>query len=281
MRFRTVACALAVALFAGWTPAFAQSSVYLEELTWTEVRDGMKAGKTTVIIPTGGTEQNGPHMVIGKENYAAHYNAGEIAKRLGNAYVAPNLAYVPEGNVDPPSGHLRFPGSITLPNDAFVQVLVWAGRSFKVEGFKNIVLIGNSGGNQDGLKTAAEQLNKEWAGSDARAHFIGDYYTAISSNQKPLGPFDAWIRAQGEKDGDVGSHAGIKDTSTLMAVEAMHFKKGQLIRWDKLADKGGFEGSGVTGNPTRASVAYGKKGLELQIDRAVTEIRRAIGQHQN
>jgi creatinine amidohydrolase/Fe(II)-dependent formamide hydrolase-like protein len=260
------------------SPARAQNSVYLEELTWTEVRDGMKAGKTTVIIPTGGTEQNGPHMVIGKENYASHYNAGEIAKRLGNAYVAPNLAYVPEGNVDPPSGHLRFPGSITLPDDVFTQVLVWAGRSFKVEGFKNVVFVGNSGGNQPGLRRAAELLNKEWSGSGTRAHFISDYYTAISSNQTPLGPFDAWIRAQGEKDGDVGSHAGIKDTSTLMAVEAMHFKQGELIRWDKLADKGGFEGSGVTGNPKRATVEYGKQGLKLQIDQAVAEIRKSIGQ---
>lgn len=267
-----------VAVSCAASPAFAQNSVYLEQLTWTEVRDGMKAGKTTVIIPTGGTEQNGPHMVIGKENYAAHYNAGEIAKRLGNAYVAPNLAYVPEGNVDPPSGHLRFPGSITLPADVFTQVLVWAGRSFKVEGFKNVVFIGNSGGNQAGLEAAAAQLNKEWAGSGARALFISDYYTAISSNQKPLGPFDAWIRAQGEKDAEVGSHAGIKDTSTLMAVEAMHFKKGELIRWDKLADKGGFEGSGVTGNPKRASVEYGKKGLELQIDQAVKEIKKLTSQ---
>src|SRR6266540_1410974 len=126
MRRYFSALALVPLLLAAAGSAAAQNSVYLEELTWTEVRDGMKAGKTTVIIPTGGTEQNGPHMVIGKENYAAHYNAGEIAKRLGNAYVAPNLAYVPEGNVDPPSGHLRFPGSITLPNDVFTQVLVWA-----------------------------------------------------------------------------------------------------------------------------------------------------------
>jgi creatinine amidohydrolase/Fe(II)-dependent formamide hydrolase-like protein len=273
-----VVVVLALASFAGGTPAFAQNSVYLEELTWTEVRDGMKAGKTTVIIPTGGTEQNGAHGVLGKENYAAHFNAGEIATRLGNAYVAPTLAYVPEGNVDPPSGHMRFPGSITLPNDVFIQVLVWAGRSFKVTGFKNIVLIGNSGGNQPGLEAAAALLNKEWAGSGTRAHFISDYYTAISSGQKPLGPFDAWVRAQGEKDGDVGSHAGIKDTSTLMAVEAQHFKKGQLIRWDKLADKGGFEGSGVTGNPKRATVEYGRKGLELQIDLAVKEIKKLIAQ---
>src|SRR5688500_11804986 len=109
--------------------ASAQNSVYIEQLTWMEVRDAIKGGKTTVILPTGGTEQSGPHMVLGKENFAVHYSAGEIAKRLGDALVAPTLAYVPEGNVDPPSGHMRYAGSITLPNDAFVQVLVWAGRS--------------------------------------------------------------------------------------------------------------------------------------------------------
>jgi len=270
-----MAWAVVGVVFASADVALAQNSVYLEELTWTEVRDAMKAGKTTVIVPTGGTEQNGPHAVIGKENYVVHYNAGEIAKRLGNAFVAPTLAYVPEGNVDPPSGHLRFPGSITLPNEPYIQVLVWAGRSFKVEGFTDVVFIGNSGGNQEGMRAAAEQLNKEWAGSNARAHFIGTYYTAISSGQKPLGPFDAWVRQQGEKDEDVGSHAGIKDTSTLMAVEAAAFKKGQLIRWDKLAPRGGSSDSGVSGNPARASVEYGKKGLELQIDSAVKEIKAA------
>jgi creatinine amidohydrolase/Fe(II)-dependent formamide hydrolase-like protein len=256
------------------TAGVPQDSVYLEELTWTEVRDGMKAGKTMVIIPTGGTEQSGPHVVIGKENFAAHFNAGEIAKRLGNAYVAPTLAYVPEGNVYPPSGHIRFPGSITLPDEAYIPVLLWAGRSLQAEGFKDVVFIGNSGGNQEGMRIAADELNRQWNGSGARAYFIGDYYTAISSGQKPLGPFDAWVRAQGEKDEDVGSHAGIKDTSTLMAVEAAHFQKGRLIRWDKLAPGGGFEGSGVTGNPTRASIAYGKVGIEMQIDRAVQQIQK-------
>ena len=211
--------------------------------------------------------------MLGKENFVVTYNAGEIARRLGNALVAPTLAYVPEGDIDPPSGHMRYPGSITLPNDAYVQVLLWAGRSFKVNGFTDVVLIGNSGGNQAGLEAAAKQLNQEWAGSGARAHFVGDYYTAISSGQKPLGPFDAWVREQGEKDEDVGSHAGIKDTSTLMAVEAARFSKGQLVRWDKLMNKGGGETSGVTGNPMRASVAYGKKGLELQIEAAVRQIK--------
>ena len=91
--------------------AFAQApdTVFLEELTWTEVRDAVAAGTTTIIIPTGGTEQNGPHMVLGKHNYLVRHKAGESARRLGDALVAPVMAYVPEGNVDPPSGSHALP----------------------------------------------------------------------------------------------------------------------------------------------------------------------------
>lgn len=132
-------------------PAMAQNSVYLEELTWTEVRDGIKGGKTTVILPTGGTEQNGPHMVLGKHNFIIRHTSGEIAKRLGNALVAPVLSFVPEGSVDPPSGHMRVAGTITLPDEFFMKVTEWATRSFRSHGFTDVVLIGGSGGNQAGL----------------------------------------------------------------------------------------------------------------------------------
>ena len=116
--FRLAAAVLVVLLAASGTAAeqaaaqapSALPSVYVEELTWVEVRDALKAGTTTVIIPSGGTEQSGPHLVLGKENFAIHFAAGEVARRLGNALVAPTLQYVPEGNVDPPSGHMRFPG---------------------------------------------------------------------------------------------------------------------------------------------------------------------------
>jgi creatinine amidohydrolase/Fe(II)-dependent formamide hydrolase-like protein len=88
-----------------------------------EVRDAIVAGKTTVIIPTGGTEQNGPHMALGKHNYLVKYKAGEIAMTLGNALVAPVIAYVPEGDINPPTGHMRFAGTVTLPQDVFSKVL--------------------------------------------------------------------------------------------------------------------------------------------------------------
>src|SRR4029077_6707267 len=102
------------------------ASVFLEELTWMEVRDAIAGGKTTVIIPTGGTEQNGPHMALGKHNYLVKYKAGKIAEQLGNAIVAPVMAYVPEGEIPgakPAAGHMRFPGTITTPEDAYEKVL--------------------------------------------------------------------------------------------------------------------------------------------------------------
>jgi creatinine amidohydrolase len=246
--------------------AFAQvpDTVFIEELTWTEVRDAIKAGKTTVILPTGGTEQNGPHMVLGKHNFIIKHTSERIARTLGNTLVAPVVTYVPEGNIEPPSGHMRYPGAITLPNEHYMKLLEYAARSFKVNGFKNIVFIGDSGGNQDGMKQVSEMLNKEWAGAGVRIHFVPEYYSGSGES------FRDWLMSQGEKKEDIGTHAGITDTSQLMAIDP------KLIRKDKLADKGGFEGSGVSGNPTRASVAYGKKGLDLKVERTVARIKELM-----
>ena len=240
----------------------APDTVFIEELTWTEVRDFIKAGKTTIIFPTGGTEQNGSHMVLGKHNFIVRHAAEQIARRLGNALVAPVLAYVPEGSIDPPSGHMRYPGTISLPDDVFIKVTEYAARSFKANGFQDIVLIGDSGGNQKALQSVASLLNNQWMKSNVRVHFVSGYY-----NEKP---FREWLRSQGETPEDIGSHAGIIDTSQLMAVNP------NGIRNDKLAAGGDRNVTGATGNPARASVAYGKKGLEMKIEAAVAQIRKLI-----
>lgn len=134
MRF-IATIASGVVLLACQARAQTPATVFLEDLTWTEVSDALAAGTTTVIIPTGGTEQNGPHMVLGKHNVLVKHKAGEVAGRLGNALVAPVMAYVPEGDIDPPTGHMRFPGTITTPPDVFEQVLEHAARSFKQTAF--------------------------------------------------------------------------------------------------------------------------------------------------
>jgi creatinine amidohydrolase/Fe(II)-dependent formamide hydrolase-like protein len=242
-------------------PAATQDSVFLEELTWTEVRDGIRAGKTTAIIPTGGTEQNGPHMVLGKHNVRVRYAAGEIAARLGDAFVAPVLAYAPEGQITPPSGHMWAPGTITLPPEHFAKVVEFAARSLAAQGIRDIVLIGDSGPNQAPLKAVADRLNKDWAKAPARVHYASAYYDA------QVNDFVAWLKTQGAKAEDIGTHAGLADTSLLLAVQP------QGVRPGKLAPGRAGDGTGVVGDPTRASAAYGKHGLEIAIDSAVRQIR--------
>src|SRR5215203_1367306 len=152
------------------------ATVLVEELTWTELRDAIKAGKTTVIVPVGGTEQSGPHMVLGKHNVRARVLAARIAASLGNALVAPVVAYVPEGAIDPPAGHMRFAGTISIPQGAFEATLEGAARSLRQAGFRDIVLIGDHGGYQQSLVKVAAKLDREWAASPVRVHAIGEYY---------------------------------------------------------------------------------------------------------
>src|SRR5712671_4428729 len=111
-----VACLLTLAAF----DALAQTpgTVFLDELTWTELRDQIRSGKTTIIVPIGGTEQNGPHMVLGKHNVRVKVLAEKIARALGDTVIAPVMAYVPEGGMAPPMAHMRFAGTISIPDQA-------------------------------------------------------------------------------------------------------------------------------------------------------------------
>src|SRR5688572_32692796 len=135
-------------------------SVFLEDLTWAEVRDLVKEGWTTAIIGTAGTEQKGPHMVDGEHKFVMEYAADKIARGLGKTLVAPVITYVPEGSWENPGGHMSKPGTITLPEDRFVELLVAAGRSLKSGGFKTILFLGESGGNRSGMRTAVTRRNE-------------------------------------------------------------------------------------------------------------------------
>ena len=262
MNSSIVLACLGLLLFTSALRAEVPDTVFMDELTWMELRDAIKGGKTTVIFPTGGTEQSGPHMILGKHNVRVKYAAERIARRLGNTLVAPVLAYVPQGNVEPPTSHMRFPGTITLPPEHFMKVAEYAARSFKLHGFRDIVLIGDSGPNQKPLATVAALLNKEWADSDVRVHFIGKYFRGYG--------YGEWLMGQGETREDIGTHAGISDTSPLMAINP------QWIRKDKLVVVGDAKVTGVVGNPARSSVAYGTKGLEMKIEAAVNEIQQSM-----
>jgi len=235
------------------------ASLFIEDLTWSELRDLVATGKTTAIIPIGGTEQNGPHMAIGKHNIRVKLLAGKIAAALGNALVAPVLAYVPEGRIDPPTGHMRFSGTITIPQAAFESVLEYAARSLKQHGFRDIVFLGDHGSYQREETAVAQQLNHEWAATPARAHAILEYYQASEHG------FAALLESRGYPASEVGTHAGLADTSLLMALDPT------LVRADRLKP-----GEGVDGDPSRASAELGKLGVELIVGETVAAIRRAV-----
>jgi creatinine amidohydrolase/Fe(II)-dependent formamide hydrolase-like protein len=245
-------------------PAAAAVSLQLDDLTWTEVRDGLRTGTTTVIIPVGGTEQNGPHMALGKHNVRAAALSVRIAAKLGHTVVAPVVTYVPEGRISPPAGHMRFPGTISVPEDAFAAVLAGAARSLKQNGFLDIVLIGDSGNYQRQLKDVAVRLNREWSGSGARAHYVGAYYDAATID------FGQALRARGITEKQIGTHAGIADTSLLMAIDESR------VRADRLAAPISEPSSGVAGEPSQSSAALGRIGVDLIIDKTAAAIRLAI-----
>ncbi|MCC6988397.1 MAG: creatininase family protein [Acidobacteria bacterium] len=245
----------------GGTPP---DTVFLEELTWAETRDLVKGGFTSVIIGTAGTEQKGPHMVDGEHKFVMTYTADKIARALGKTLVAPVVTYVPEGSWDPPGGHMGKPGTITLPEDRFVELLVSAGRSLKAGGFTTVIFLGESGGNRTGMRTAAEKLNALWAGS-AKALWVDDYYTKAHADQ------EQWAaKFLGVPPAQVGNHANILDTSELLFVAPQHIRTDRLVGND-------YENNGVSGvNQSKASPQVGRELLQIKIDLALAQTRRML-----
>ncbi len=258
-----------MALLLAGTRAGAQPSaekaappVFIDDLTWTEIRDRMLAGTKTVIIGTAGQEQKGPHMVTGEHKYVLQHTTERIARTLGDALVAPIITYVPEGSWELPlRGHMAKAGSITLPEDRFIELLLHAAKSLRAGGFTTVILIGDSGGNQNGMKAAADQLNAAWKGTGARAMFIGDYYTKSAADIR------TYLGGLGFSLDAIGSHAGMVDTSELLFVNPA------LVRRDRLAPSGGAPDSGVNGDPTKATAALGKSLVQIKIDNALAQIR--------
>jgi creatinine amidohydrolase/Fe(II)-dependent formamide hydrolase-like protein len=263
MDVRSIRLAFALTLVLAACAAHAQTSVFLEDLTTTEVAAQIAGGKTTVLVPIGGTEQSGPAIALGKHNVRARTLAGTIAKALGNALVAPVIAYVPEGSVDPPSSHMRFAGTISIPVATFESTLDGAARSLREHGFRDIVFLGDHGGYQHSEEVVAERLNRAWARTPARAHALVDYYRVTETE------YPAALAARGISKAEIGTHAGVADTSLSLAVDPAH------VRQDVLASGRDLDAAhGVYGDPRRSSAELGRLGVDVIVRRSVESIRR-------
>jgi creatinine amidohydrolase len=245
---RVVVC-VALALFGAAAHA-ASSSPHLDELTWPELRDRIAAGTTIVLLPIGGTEQNGVHMALGKHNRRVRLLAERIARQLGNALVAPVVAYVPEGRIDPPSGHMRWPGTITVPEGAFEASLESAARSLRRAGFAHVVLLGDSGDNRKSLERVAARVPGVFSPPE--------YYRASTADHA------AALRARGFTDAQIGRHAGLADTSLMLSLDA------SLVRSERLAKS---TGEGADGDASRAEAALGQEAVDRIVAVTVQAIR--------
>jgi len=249
---------------AGHNSHAAGVSVQLEDLTSTEVRDRISTGSTTILIPVGGTEQTGPYVALGKHNYRVRSLAAQIAQKLGNTLVAPVVSYVPEGAINPPVAHMRYTGTISIPDAAFIAMLEGAARSFRQHGFRTVVLLGDHGGYKQDLEQVAQKLNREWAAdSHARVIYMAEYYRLSSAG------VNAMLKKRGYSDADIGAHGGLADTALTLAVDP------GLVRIE------GIESNtkpieGVVGNPKRATAELGQSGVQLIVDGTVAALRAAM-----
>ena len=251
-------------------PAWADaSSIQLDELTSSEVRGKIAAGNTTILIPIGATEQSGPHLVLGKHNVRARLLSEQIAQKLGNTLIAPVIAYVPEGTINPPAGHMRFAGTISIPDAAFESVLEGAARSFKQHGFRHVVFLGDHGGYQKNLEKVAQKLMHEWARDPSCQVIAMQEYYRLSSAK-----FVDILKKRGFTEAEIGKHAGLADTALSLAVDKT------LVRNEVLAQlpKPG-EADGVDGDPRRATVELGQLAVREIVDGSVNAIRAAVGAH--
>nr|WP_315239524.1 creatininase family protein [uncultured Albidiferax sp.] len=247
--------------------AWAQSphTVFLEDLTWTELRDQVHLGKTTILVPIGGTEQSGPYVALGKHNARVKLLSQRIAEGLGNALVAPVMAYVPEGGTAPTTSHMRFPGSITVPDEVFRKTLESAANSFKVHGFQNVVFLGDHGGYLKDVQQVVAQLNKSWAGTGGRAILPEVYYRTSSDGYAQI------LRQRGIRDDEIGTHAGLADTALLLAVAPQMVRQDAMRSGPKVGQPDGVYG----GDPRRATAALGQLGIDAIVSQTVQALKTA------
>ncbi len=246
----------------GLRPIEAIDSVFIEEMTWMEVRDAMKTGKDTVIIATGGIEQNGPYLAANKHNVVLRGTTEAIARKLGNALVAPIIGFVPEGDIDPPGLHMKYPSTVSLTEDTYRRLLVDVCECYRTHGFKHLVLIGDSGGNQEGLKAVAAELAAKWTGAKSTITYIPEY-----ANYDKL---KGWLEERGVKQTDEGLHDDFAITAIMLAVDPTSVRMKQRIAAGK------FSINGVNLAPVEKSIEWGKKLIDYRAEVTVTAIKAAI-----
>jgi creatinine amidohydrolase len=263
---------LVVILSAVSCPAQNTAPVEIELMTYPEIYSAIhEQGKTTVIVFNGGTEQRGPHAVLGGHTIMARATAPAIARLLGNALVAPVLPFSPAGS------HLnpKWPGTAGISTDLFIAVNQSVVDSMVVNGFRNIVLMGDHGGGQKELEQLAVRMNAKYSSKGAHVYYCGANYFKVRND------FDAWLKANHLP---LSTHAGIPDTSELMYLGGdRYIRRDKMVAGDPVLAPGQkrdpkipLVNNGVIGDPRPSTPEIGKRLFDMRVAYSVEEIRRKI-----
>lgn len=248
------------------SPIAHRQSYWLEQLTWLEIRDAVSNGMSDIIVPTGGIEQNGPYLATGKHNLILEVTCPEIARQLGSALCAPIVPFVPQGDISPPTGLMRFPGTISVSDQTFEHLLTDIGRSLKQAGFTNIIFIGDSGGNQAGMSRVAKSLNHQWKDLPTRALYIKEFYDP------------GWVATERYSETDLGisqtRNDGYHDDIWVTAM--MMVRDPDAVRLEERKAAGLAHINGVPIIPLGRLQDLGRKMIQFRAHLTAKAIRQAL-----
>ena len=259
---KIIAALAAVALSV--LPVCAQSTgqVELEMMTWPELKAAIAAGRTTALVYTGGTEHRGPQNVNGGHNLMARETVKAIAQKLGNAIALPVLPFTPN------NASAALPGTIGLTNELLAAILERVSEQAIVNGFRNVILMGDHGGGQPAVyRDTAKKLDDKYAAQGIHVYYCDEV------NSKRMADFDAYLKAQNLP---AGGHATIGDTSEMLYLGG---DKG-WVRQDEIknavAPPRGEPGNGVTGDGRASTAELGKRVFDMKVDYAVRQIQQLL-----
>jgi len=231
-------------------------------MTWVEVRDRIKGGASRVIVPTGGVEQNGPFVALNKHDLIAQTVSVRVAELLGNTLVAPTVSFVPEGGFDPPSGHMRYPGTISVSSDTFQRLLGDIITSLSLAGFKEIVVVGDSGDSQADIVRAVTQRTPENT-HGSRVRYVSEFYDYDGLR--------AWLKERGIQETPESFHEELAFSLQLMAIDP------QAMRYDERLQRSGATLGGMSLADKERITTLGREIVQRRAERVADVIRNEPG----
>jgi creatinine amidohydrolase/Fe(II)-dependent formamide hydrolase-like protein len=237
-------------------PIEAVNSLWLEELTWMEIRDAIRAGSTTALILTGGVESNGPHLASGKHNYSNKLMGASVALSLGSTLIAPLVTLEPGR----PSGPVTIGNTGPMVSqETYIAWLTDMGDSLRGMGFTEVYFLGDSGGNRRGMQSWAEPLNDKYNGDPTRFHHVPEFYNHDKVRQyiqETLG-----IPEQMEYNASRGSD-GIHEELSISSI--MSVIDPTSIRFDQRVKAGRASINGISLEPLSQTQELGRKLIEFR-----------------